>query len=98
MLKLEDQLRQLPEEFTLIMEQIKDKKFDRILFFILNKFEIFDQFNDLNEEYKKDLVEFFKLLYIFGFYTGLSFGLSPYDYVKDLIDEEEKLKKENGDS
>ena len=90
MIKLEDQLKNLPEEFTYIMEEIKDKNFDNILSYILEQYEIDKQFNELEDNFKADFTTFLKQLYLFGFYSGVSFTISPYDYVKDLNDKMEE--------
>lgn len=89
MLKLEEQLKNLPEEFTLVMEEIKDKNFDSALSYILEKFNVSKQLEELDEETKNDFILFLKQLYIFGFYSGVSFSISPYDYVKELYKEKE---------
>lgn len=87
MLKLEEQLKQFPEEFTLIMEEIKDKNFEPSLTYILEKFNVSKQLEELDEETKNDFILFLKQLYIFGFYSGVSFSINPYDYVKDIYKE-----------
>lgn len=90
MLKLADQLKKFPEQFTLIVEEIKDKKFESALTYIMQEYDLIESFNDLDEKSKEDFFIFLKRIYIFGFYSGLSFGLNPYEYARDIYDIEDE--------
>ena len=82
---LGEKLKELPPEFTMAIEEAKDKNFESSLQYILNKLDIVDGFNELDDETKSDFIEFLKLIYMFGFYSGVDFTLQPYDFL-DIID------------
>ena len=78
---LGEKLKELPPEFTMAIEEAKDKNFESSLQYILNKLDIVDSFNELDDETKSDFIEFLKLMYMFGFYSGVDFTLQPYDFL-----------------
>lgn len=80
---LEEQLKDLPEEFTMALEYAKDLQLTKVIDFALKTYEVKDDFDKLDDETKTIIVLFMKHIYNYGFYGGVSFAIDPDTYIED---------------
>lgn len=78
MINLEDQLKNVPNEFIMEMEHQKDDRWNDVYEFIL---DYFDCRKDIEAAEKEgfDLKHFFKTIHDMGFYGGVNFALDPQE-------------------
>lgn len=87
---LNDQLKELPDEFKLAMEEYREIHFLDVLKLINLAIGKENDFDLLSEEEKSKLIAIFSILHNYGFYAGVSFTLDPdQKYIP-------KYYKENG--
>lgn len=75
---LEDQLKQLPPEFTVEMENQKKERWIDVYNYIIDYFDIGKDIAELNEQ-GFDFVDFLKKIHDMGFYGGINFALDPQE-------------------
>lgn len=80
---LEENLRQFEPEFTLVMEEAKDRQLLKVISFALKEYEVKNDVANLTDDEKKSLASFLRQIYEFGFYAGVNFALDPEEYMKD---------------
>ncbi len=78
MKKLEDQLKELPNEFILEMEHQKTERWLDVYNFILDHFNCRKEIAEAENE-NFDLHNFFKTIHDMGFYGGVNFALDPQE-------------------
>ena len=71
-----DQLKELPEEFIVEMEQQKKDRWTDVYNFILKYFNCEQEINEIIEE-GLDFKDFLKTIHDMGFYGGINFALDP---------------------
>ena len=81
-MNLEKQLKNLPEEFTIALEQAKGLQCDKTINFLLNLYNLNNEITSLNNNDKRSLIILLKHIYNYGFYGGVSFALDPVEYIK----------------
>ena len=78
MKNLEDQLKQLPSEFIVEMENQKKERWIDVYNYIIDYFGIGKDIMELNES-GFDFVDFMKKIHDLGFYGGINFALDPQE-------------------
>ena len=78
MKNLNEQLKELPEEFVIEMEQQKKDRWVDCYNFIVSYFDIQDEIDEVEHE-GFPLKDFFKKIHDFGFYGGINFALDPQE-------------------
>ncbi len=78
MKNLNEQLKELPEEFVIEMEQQKKDRWVDCYNFIVSYFNIQDEIDEVENE-GFPLKDFFKKIHDFGFYGGINFALDPQE-------------------
>ena len=78
MKNLDEQLKELPEEFIIEMEQQKKDRWVDVYNFMLQYFNIKDEVENVETE-GFPIKDFFKKLHDFGFYGGVNFALDPQE-------------------
>ncbi len=78
MKNIEEQLKQLPEEFVVEMEQQKKDRWVDVYNFIISCFDIEKDIEEL-EESGIPMKDFLKKIHDFGFYGGVNFALDPQE-------------------
>lgn len=73
---LNEQLKELPEEFVIEMEQQKKDRWEDVYKFIVKYFNIQSEIDEVENE-GFPLKDFFKKIHDFGFYGGINFALDP---------------------
>ena len=76
MKNIEDQLKELPEEFIIEMEQQKNDRWIDVYNFIVKYFNIQKEIKEVEDE-GFPLKDFFRKIHDFGFYGGVNFALDP---------------------
>ena len=76
MRNIEEQLKELPEEFVVEMEQQKKDRWVDVYNFIIKYFDIQDEIDEVEAE-GFPLKDFFKKIHDMGFYGGVNFALDP---------------------
>jgi len=76
MKNIEDQLKELPEEFIIEMEQQKNDRWLDVYNFIVKYFNIEKEIKEVEDE-GFPLKDFFRKIHDFGFYGGVNFALDP---------------------
>lgn len=76
MKNIEDQLKELPEEFVIEMEQQKKDRWADVYSFLIKYFDIQKEIDEVEEE-GFPLTDFFKKIHDMGFYGGVNFALDP---------------------
>ena len=89
-MKLEDKLKEFPDEFTLIMERAKELQFPNIVDWGLKIFGVEDDAKQMSDKEFKSFILFLRQIYNFGFYAGVNFTLDPEDYIKTYTIEDNK--------
>lgn len=78
MKNLDEQLKELPEEFIIEMEQQKKDRWVDVYNFMLQYFNIKDEVENVETE-GFPIKDFFKKIHDFGFYGGVNFALDPQE-------------------
>ena len=78
MKNIEDQLKELPEEFIVEMEQQKADRWVDVYDFIKKYFNCEEVIAETEAE-GFPLEDFFKRIHDFGFYGGVNFALDPQE-------------------
>lgn len=73
---INEQLKELPEEFILEMERQKADRWVDVYDFIIKYFNCEDEVEEV-EAQGFPLKDFFKKIHDFGFYGGVNFALDP---------------------
>lgn len=76
MKNINEQLKELPEEFIVEMEQQKQDRWVDVYDFIVKYFNCSDIIEEAEQE-GFPLKDFFKKIHDFGFYGGVNFALDP---------------------
>lgn len=76
MRNLNEQLKELPEEFVIEMEQQKKDRWVDVYNFIIKYFNISDEMMEAEKE-GIPIKDMFKKIHDFGFYGGINFALDP---------------------
>lgn len=88
-MKLDDQLKQYPEEFTLALEYAKNLQCESVIAAVLKKYGIIDEFDNMDKENKVTMAMFLRNIFIYGFYSGVNFTLDPEEFIKSNEKKEE---------
>ena len=75
---LNEQLKELPEEFVIEMEQQKKDRWIDVFSFLVNYFDIQNEIDEVEAE-GFPLIDFFKKIHDMGFYGGVNFALDPQE-------------------
>lgn len=78
MKNLNEQLKELPEEFVVEMEQQKKDRWIDVYDFIVTYFDCEDIIQEVEDE-GFPLKDFFKKIHDMGFYGGVNFALDPQE-------------------
>ena len=78
MKNLNDQLKELPEEFVVEMEQQKKDRWQDVYHFLIKYFDIQNEIDEVEAE-GFPLTDFFKKIHDMGFYGGINFALDPQE-------------------
>jgi len=92
-MKLEEQLKEFPEEFTLAMEKAKELQFGNVVDYAIEVFDLKNDIDSMTDDDFRSLVIFLRQIYNFGFYGGVSFTLDPESFIKqNLPNDKEETK------
>ena len=106
-------LSKYPPEIIVAIERFKTYHFENSLNYIINELGLMEEFKSLPEgKNKEDMLYFFKMIFIYGFYSGISLYLDPQmfsdkpievpkeiaDKVKPELSEEDKFVSKYLDS
>jgi hypothetical protein len=89
MRNINDQLKELPEEFVLEMERQKTARWIDVYNFLIKYFNCKNEIEEVEAE-GFPLKDFFKKIHDMGFYGGINFALDPqepYEMKNDDDDE-----------
>ena len=78
MKNLNEQLKELPEEFVVEMEQQKKDRWIDVYNFIVTYFDCEEIIQEVEDE-GFPLKDFFKKIHDMGFYGGINFALDPQE-------------------
>ena len=78
MKNLNDQLKELPEEFVVEMEQQKNDRWHDVYNFIIKKFNCEYEIEEI-ESQGFNFENFLKCFHDMGFYGGINFALDPQE-------------------
>ena len=79
---IEEQLRELPQEFIVEMERQKSDRWEDVYKFICSYFKCENDIEEA-EEQGFPMRDFLKKIHDFGFYGGVNFALDPQEeYVR----------------
>ncbi len=73
-----DQLKELPEEFTVEMEQQKIDRWEDVYEFVVKQYDCEKEIMDI-ERQGFNMKSFFKCFHDLGFYGGVNFALDPQE-------------------
>jgi len=73
---LNEQLKELPEEFVVEMEQQKKDRWIDVYNYLIKYFDIQEEIDEVESE-GFPLKDFFKKIHDMGFYGGINFALDP---------------------
>ena len=76
MINLNDQLKQLPSEFIVEMEQQKKDRWEDVYRYLIDYFNIEKDIKEA-EDQGFPLKDFFRKIHDMGFYGGVNFALDP---------------------
>jgi len=88
MFKIQEELKKYPISLSIDIEKNKFNEFESALTYVLNKTDIIDEFNNMSKNDKLSAMEFLKILYSFGYYSGVGFTLeniNKYQEDKDIF-------------
>ena len=78
MKNIEEQLKALPPEFTVEMENQKKNRWEDVYAYLIKYFHIEEDIRKTEEE-GFPLKDFFKKIHDMGFYGGINFALDPQE-------------------
>jgi hypothetical protein len=78
MININDQLKQLPSEFIIEMENQKKARWKDVFNYLVNYFHIEKDIKEAQEA-GFDIIDFFKKIHDMGFYGGVNFALDPQE-------------------
>lgn len=81
-MSLEEQLKKLPKEFTIALEEAKGLQSNNTIDFILNLYKVKNDVLSLDDKDQHLLILMLKHIYNYGFYAGVSFALDPTEYIE----------------
>ena len=76
MININEQLKQLPPEFTVEMEKQKKDRWEDVFTYLVKYFKIEEDIKKTEAE-GFPLIDFFKKIHDMGFYGGVNFALDP---------------------
>ena len=80
MIDIKEQLKELPDEFTIEMERQKEERWEDIYNFVVDYFGCEKDIEELENSFSMKL--FMKMLYELGFYSGVNFTIDPDEKYK----------------
>lgn len=81
MINLEDQLKELPEEFIDEMEYQKSQRWEDVFMYLTSEFNCINDIKKMHEE-GTPIIKFLRSFYDMGFYSGVNFTLDPQEKYK----------------
>ena len=76
MININEQLKQLPPEFTVEMEKQKNDRWEDVFNYLIEYFDIKEDIQKTEAE-GFPLIDFFRKIHDMGFYGGVNFALDP---------------------